>query len=70
MALGKAIIVGAASAIAAPYATREVPPGWTDFLKAGALHVDLHGVQVYWSWPVFCVVTLLVFLLLRAAGGR
>ena len=67
MALPAAIVIGGAAAVGLPYVLRASPEPWRGFAEASAVHVVVHGLPLDFSWPIFCVTTLIVWLVLRAA---
>lgn len=67
MALVKAVIAGAVAALAVPYVIRGGSGGFVEMLQYGLVHFSLGGVQIAWSWPLFCVVTLFTWAMLAWA---
>ena len=66
MAIGKAAIIGAIAAIAVPYvAGREGDIG--QMVSRGLVHLPV-GTQLYWSWPIFSIVTLFAWAMLAWAN--
>ena len=67
MSLTKAVMLGGTGAIAIPFAI-----GGSDApvarLVAMVRIAGPSGATIPWSWPVFCLVTLVTWALLRAAG--
>ena len=68
MPLGRAVIVGAIAALAIPYLNREGGGQLSDWLARGVVHASAGGLHFAWSWPIFCIVTLLTWALLAAAN--
>ena len=68
MPLGRAVIVGAIAALAIPYLAGGSDGGLGEWLGRGVVHFSAGGLHFAWSWPIFCVVTLLTWALLAAAN--
>jgi hypothetical protein len=66
MPLTRAVIVGAIGAIAIPWLNHdgELAP----WLSRGVVHFSAGSFHLSWSWPIFCIVTLLTWGLLAAAN--
>jgi hypothetical protein len=67
MSLRIAVICGMAAAIVVPAVV--VASGWSDggLLYERVIRLPVGGgMELHWSWPVFCIVTLGVWLLLAA----
>ena len=58
MALGKAVLIGAIAALAVPYVMRDGTSDISAWVHRGLVDFSLGSVQIGWSWPLFCVVTL------------
>ncbi len=62
MAIGKAAIIGAIAAVAIPYVAGRTG----DFgllAHRGSVHLPI-GDHIYWSWPIFSIVTLFAWAML------
>ena len=68
MPLVKAAVAGAAAALAIPFLARGENHEFSGWLGRGMVHFSAGGVHLDWSWPIFCVVTLLTWGLLAAAN--
>ena len=68
MALAKAVVAGAAAALAVPYALGGKNGALNGWLDRGSASFDLGGWDFTWSWPVFAIVTLFVWGLLAWAN--
>jgi hypothetical protein len=68
MALVKAVLAGAVTAIAVPYVIRGGTGGFVEMLQIGLVQVSVAGVHFAWSWMLFCVVTLFTWALLAWAN--
>ena len=68
MPLVRAVIVGAIAAIAIPDLNREGGGQLAEWLGRGVVHASAGSLHFAWSWPIFCVVTLLTWALLAAAN--
>ena len=70
MALPTAIVLGGVAAVGVPWLARAVDLTQADWLEGTAVRLPLAGLGLHWSWPVFCVVTLIVWGVLRASRTR
>ena len=68
MPLGRAVIVGAIAALAIPWLNNEGGGQLGQWLGRGVVHASAGGLHFAWSWPIFCIVTLLTWALLAAAN--
>ena len=68
MAVGKAAIAGAIAALGLPWIFRGSSGQLADWVQAGMVHLNIGGVHLVWSWPIFCVVTLFAWALIAWAG--
>ena len=68
MALAKAVAAGGVAALGLPLAFRGGSGQLADLVQAGAVHFNVAGVHLVWSWPIFCVVTLFAWALIAWAG--
>jgi hypothetical protein len=66
MALGGAVIIGGISAVVVPYMSMAMSEGFQHAIMAGTVHFSIGPNSVLWSWPTFCVVTLLSWMLLKS----
>jgi hypothetical protein len=67
MPLVKAVVAGAIAAIAIPYFTRGGDDQFSGWVSYGVVHFSVGGTHLAWSWPIFCIVTLLTWGLLAWA---
>jgi len=58
MALVKAVLAGAVAAVGVPYVMGGQSDQLGEFLARGVVPFAIGSVQLGWSWPIFCVVTL------------
>ena len=58
MAIARAVMIGAAAALALPYVMRDDPEALGGWAHRGVVHFAVSTHHFYWSWPVFCIVTL------------
>jgi len=58
MALVKAVIAGAVTALAVPYVMRGNTDQLGDWLRRGVVYFNAGDYVFAWSWPLFCIVTL------------
>jgi hypothetical protein len=70
VALTAAVGTGAVAAIAVPWLLADQQGPLIDRLNGGLIHIPIGGIMLHWSWPIFCVVTLVVWGLLAAAKDR
>lgn len=68
MALVKAVAAGTIGAVALPWAFRGGSGELAEWVQRGAVHFNVFGVHVVWSWLIFCVVTLFAWALLAWAS--
>jgi hypothetical protein len=61
MALARAVAIGAAAALALPYVMRDDPDALGGWIHRGVVNFNLSTYHFSWSWPVFCLVTLLAW---------
>jgi hypothetical protein len=67
MPLVKAVIAGAVGALAIPWAIRGGTGPLVTLLHYGLVEIRTESVHVAWSWPVFCIVTLFAWAMLKWA---
>jgi hypothetical protein len=58
MALVKAVVAGIVAAVGVPYAMQGNTGQLGEWLQRGLVHFSLGNVELAWSWPLFCMVTL------------
>ena len=58
MAIGKAVMIGAIAALAVPWAMHGEPGKLGDWMQRGLVEFSPGSIHMFWSWPLFCVVTL------------
>jgi hypothetical protein len=70
--LTAAVALGMVAGIAVPWAAAGRTDVLGGLLAGEPMRVPLGaaGTVFHWSWPIFCLVTLLAWGLLRAAGSR
>jgi hypothetical protein len=68
MPLVKAVIVGAVGALAIPWAIRGGTGQLVEWLHYGLVSFNVGSWHFAWSWPIFCVVTLFTWALVKWAG--
>ena len=61
MAGPRAIIIGAGAALALPYVMRNDPEALGGWVHRGVVHFSLSNYHFAWSWPIFCLITLLAW---------
>ena len=67
MALGGAVTIGGIAALVVPYMANATSDSFQRVIQAGTVHFSLGPNSLMWSWPTFCVVTLLAWMLLKAS---
>jgi len=60
--------VGAVGALAIPWAIRGGTGQLIELLHYGLVNLHLDGWHIAWSWPIFCIVTLFTWAMLKWAG--
>ncbi len=68
MALIRAVLIGAAAAVAVPYVMRNDPEVLGGWVHRGVAYYDVAHYHVAWSWPLFGLVTLMAWGLLTWAN--
>jgi hypothetical protein len=68
MALVKAVLAGAVAALAVPWAIHGGSGQLVELLHYGVVQFSIGGVQLAWSWPLFCIVTLFTWAMLGWAN--
>jgi hypothetical protein len=65
MSLRMAVVCGMAAAIAVPALLMRTGEPDDGLLVGGVVHLPVgRGMELHWSWPIFCVTTLAVWGLL------
>ncbi len=67
MALGGAVIIGGLAAFLVPWMAQATTDSFNSLVQAGTIHIWLGSNALPWSWPTFCIVTLLAWMLLKAS---
>jgi hypothetical protein len=67
MALWGAIIIGGLAAFLVPWMSQATTDSFNRLVHSGTIDIWLGSSAVAWSWPTFCIVTLLAWMLLKAA---
>jgi hypothetical protein len=67
MALGGAVIIGGLAAFLVPWMAQATTESFYRLVQSGTIQIWLGSSAVAWSWPSFCIVTLLAWMLLKAA---
>ncbi len=71
MALRIAAICGMVAAIAVPAIAARGGMEEDGLLMGRIIHLPIGaGLELHWSWPIFCVATLAIWALLAAARDR
>lgn len=67
MAIGKAAIAGAVGAFGLPWIFRGSSGQLAAWVQTGTVQFSIAGVDLVWSWPIFCAVTLFAWALIAWA---
>ena len=70
MALTTAIGLGAIAAVAIPWISERTGFTLAGLLTGEYIRIPLGGIELHWSWLIFCVVTLLAWGALKAAETK
>ena len=68
MPLVKAVIAGGVGALAVPWGIRGGTGQLVELLHYGLVNFSLGEWHFAWSWPVFCIVTLFTWAMLKWAA--
>ena len=61
------LFIGIIAGLTVPFAVKETPNTFGGMLSGNMLYVPGLDTSVHWSWPVFGLVTVLVWVLLKVA---
>ena len=67
MSLWGAIIIGALAGFLVPWMSQATTESFNRLVQAGTIAIPVGGNHLMWSWPTFCIVTLLAWMLLKSA---
>jgi hypothetical protein len=67
MALGGAVIIGGLAAFLVPWMSEATTDAFQRLIQAGTISIPVGSSHLLWSWPTFCIVTLLAWMLLKAS---
>ena len=70
MALTTAVGLGAVAAVVIPWISERTGFDIAGLLSGDYVRIPLGGIELHWSWLIFCVVTLIAWSSLKAAGSR
>jgi len=70
MALTTAVGLGAIAAVAIPWVSERTNFDIAGLLSGELVRIPLGGIELHWSWLIFCVVTLIAWASLKAAETR
>ena len=70
MALTTAIGLGAIAAVAIPWISERTGFDVAGLLSGEYVRIPLGGIELHWSWLIFCVVTLAAWALFKATETR
>jgi hypothetical protein len=67
MALTSAIGLGVIAAVTIPWISERTGFDVAGLLSGEYVRIPLGGIELHWSWLIFCVVTLIAWGSLKAA---
>ena len=70
MALTSAVGLGVVGAVAIPFVAERSGFDMAGLLTGKLVRIPLGGIELHWSWLIFCVVTLIAWASLKAAETR
>ena len=71
MSLRVAVVCGMAAALAVPVILARTGAVEDGLLVGRVVHLPVGGgMELHWSWPIFCVTTLAVWALLAVTRDR
>jgi hypothetical protein len=70
MALTTAVGLGAIAAVALPWISERIGFDFAGLLSGEFVRIPFGGIELHWSWLIFCVVTLIAWGSLKAAENR
>ncbi len=68
MALVPAVAIGGVAALAVPYVMRDDPAALGGWIHRGVVDFTVANLHLYWSWPIFSIVTLFAWAFLAWAN--
>jgi hypothetical protein len=70
MALTLAVGLGVVAAVVIPFIAERTGFDVGGLLTGQLVHIPLGGIELHWSWLIFCVVTLVGWASLKAAESN
>ena len=70
MALTAAIGLGAIAAVVIPWISERTGFDIAGLLSGEYVRIPIGGIELHWSWLIFCVVTLGAWAAIKAAETR
>ncbi len=70
MALTQAVCLGVVGAVAIPFVAERADFDLAGLLTGQLVRIPFGGIELHWSWLVFCVVTLIAWASLKAVELR
>ena len=70
MALTSAVGLGVIAAVAIPWISERTGFDMAGLLSGEYVRIPLGGIELHWSWLIFCVVTLAAWALFKATETR
>jgi hypothetical protein len=70
MALTQAVCLGVIAAVGIPFIAERANFDVGGLLTGQLVHIPFGGIELHWSWLIFCVVTLVGWASLKAAESN
>jgi len=70
MALTTAVGLGAIAAVVIPWMSERTGFDPAGLLSGEYVRIPVGGIELHWSWLIFCLVTLIAWASLKAAETR
>ncbi|WBO23324.1 hypothetical protein [Sphingomonas abietis] len=70
MALATAIGLGMIAAVGFPFIAERAGVDFDGLLTGELVRIPIGGIELHWSWLIFCVVTLVAWGSLKAAESK
>jgi hypothetical protein len=70
MALTQAVCLGVIAAVGIPFIAKRANFDVGGLLTGQLVRIPLGGIELHWSWLIFCVVTLVGWASLKAADSN
>ena len=70
MALTQAVCLGVIAAVGIPFIAERTNVDVAGLLTGQLVRIPFGGIELHWSWLIFCVVTLVGWASLKAAESN